>query len=75
MEEMGSNPAAQQSANYADNDVTNAPVTAPFYDHPGQPAGDQTNDNPGKYSHSELLFFLYYFLQPPLLIEGRLCFD
>jgi hypothetical protein len=61
MEEIGSNKASQQSTYHADDDVTDTPVTAPFYDQPGQSTREQANDNPGEYSHFDPHFFLYCF--------------
>ena len=58
MEEIGSKEASQQSANHTNNDVTNTPETTTFHDQPSQPASEQTNNDPGKYSHIELHFYV-----------------
>jgi hypothetical protein len=61
MQECGSDPASQQSAYHTDDDVTNQPETSPFHHHSGQKTSDQTNHNPGKYSHSLLHFFIWFY--------------
>ena len=47
IEEVESDPASQQTAKHADDDVTNHTIAAPPHDLSGQKSGDQTNDNPG----------------------------
>jgi hypothetical protein len=47
IEKVESNPASQQTAKHADDDVTNHTIAAPPHDLSGQKSGDQTNDNPG----------------------------
>jgi len=58
MEDIGSNEASQQSAYHADDDVTNTTIAAPFHDRSGQKTGDQTNYEPGNYSHNKILDIL-----------------
>jgi len=51
IEEVESNPASQQTAKHADDNVTNNTVAAPAHDLSRQKSGDQANDNPRKYTH------------------------
>jgi len=47
MQQIDRNPASQQSANYAYDDVANQPEASAFNDYSGQKTSDQTNHNPG----------------------------
>jgi hypothetical protein len=64
MKEVESNPASQQTAEDANDNVTNYTVAPTPHDLSRQKSSNKANDNPGKYSHNNPPIVLSVFKEP-----------